>query len=95
MRIKNTNKEIFFKKKLFSDIRPFKDKSNFSEQYLLDLANNELLKKEVEIPSLIRTEFGMRKKIDEGRELRRLFQEINLSLSNGYIKLEKRFSRLD
>ena len=78
MQIKNSNKELLFKQKLFSDIRPFKAKSKFSEQYLLDLAQEEMLKKEVEIPSLIRTEFGFRKKIDEGKELRKLFQEKKL-----------------
>jgi len=78
MQIKNSNKELLFKQKLFSDIRPFKTKSKFSEQYLLDLAQEEMLKKEVEIPSLIRTEFGFRKKIDEGKELRKLFQEKKL-----------------
>ena len=75
MLIKNNNKKLLWERSLFSKERPFDNIKKFSSTKLLKLAKEELSDNQIEIPSLIRSEFGYRKDKKSSQELKKLFAD--------------------
>ena len=75
MQIKNRNKKTLWRKGLFKRLRTFGNSNQFTPKKLLYLAEEELNNDQIEIPSLIRSEFGYRKDKKSSQELKKLFTD--------------------